>query len=91
MKYIKPYTGNTEYTYERERKRYFGLLGCCRTLIQGREGVKFIEDLEELISKSYIFANQKIGSTILEEMGLANDDWKKFKIRIDNKVGATIC
>ena len=80
LKYITPYMGNTGYTYEKERKRYFGLLGCCRTLMQGREGDEFIDQLETFINSAPIIKNQKIGKVILDEMGLTAD-WTKFKKR----------
>ena len=77
IKYIKPYVQTNNNTYERERKRFFGLLVCCKQLVKGHEGQKFSHDLIKLINEAPITNNTNVKNIILTEMGLPNN-WKDF-------------
>lgn len=74
-KYIKRYIMCTETdTFERESKRFFGALVCCKCLMPDLEGAKFFEELEKFIYNADVMSNQKLKNILLSEMGMP-DNW----------------
>ncbi len=74
-KYIKRYIMYTETdTFERESKRFFGALVCCKCLMPDLEGAKFFEELEKFIYNADVMSNQKLKNILLSEMGMP-DNW----------------
>lgn len=61
-------------TFERERKRFFGALVCCKCLMPGLEGARFFEELEKFIYNADVMKNQKLKNILLSEMGMP-DNW----------------
>lgn len=80
-KYINCPVPRKPQTFEKERKRLFGALICCKCLMTESESRALFDKFETLVYDAEIMKSEKLKEILLKEMGLPHDraEFREFR------------